>query len=156
MHAPPPSPPPLLLIRLMSRRRTWFILFLILYSLLLYSSLRLLRSFVLSSLNGDVFSAIYASLLLGLAFGLLSMIAALGVAVPAMLVTWITVLVLLAFSGKRRRELVVEGRKLTAEIGGCGVRILVKEGNVVAAVCAVVGYFLIVRRGGGESAAADR
>ncbi|GFP78771.1 hypothetical protein PHJA_000020600 [Phtheirospermum japonicum] len=72
------------------------------------------------------------------------MVAALAVAVPATLVTWITVLVLLTFCGKPRKTLVVEGKKLTAEITGFVVRVLIKEGNIVAAVCAVLGYFALV------------
>ena len=78
------------------------------------------------------------------------MVAALAVLVPATLVTWITVVVLLAFFGKPRRALVVEGRKITREIGGFVLKILLKEGNVVAAVCAVLGYFALVRRNSTE------
>ncbi|KAF7148325.1 hypothetical protein RHSIM_Rhsim03G0156600 [Rhododendron simsii] len=51
-------------------------------------------------------------------FELLSMAAALAVAVPATLVTSISVLVLLAFCGKLQQALVVEGKELTAEITG--------------------------------------
>ncbi|KAF2282360.1 hypothetical protein GH714_043979 [Hevea brasiliensis] len=90
--------------------------------------------------------ALYASVLLGAVFGLLSMVAALAVAVPATLVIWISVVVLLAFFGKPRRALVIEGRKITREILGFVFKILLKEGNVVAAVCAVLGYFALVRR----------
>lgn len=92
----------------------------------------------------------YASAMLGAVFGVMSMAAAAAVAVPAMVVTWITVLVLLAFCGKRREDLVVEAKKLTAEISGVVARILIKEGNFVAAVCAVLGYFLLVRKGNDE------
>ena len=42
----------------------------------------------------------------------------------------------------------VEGRKITAEISGFVLKILLKEGNIVAAVCAVLGYFALVRRRG--------
>ncbi|GAB4824923.1 hypothetical protein Ancab_007795 [Ancistrocladus abbreviatus] len=149
---------PILLIRLMSKRRTWVFLFVFVYTILLFSSWELLSSIlnwyresVSSSSTAPYYGwpALYASVMLGVAFGVLSMVAALAVAVPAMLVTWITVLVLLAFAGKRRRDLVVEGKKLTAEITGFVLKILIKEGNVVAAVCAVLGYFLLVRRGGG-------
>ncbi|KDP24120.1 hypothetical protein JCGZ_25777 [Jatropha curcas] len=90
--------------------------------------------------------ALYASVLLGAVFGLLSMIAALAVAVPATLVIWITIVVLLAFFGKPRRTLVIEGRKITREIVGFVFKILLKEGNFVAAVCAILGYFALVRR----------
>ncbi|KAH7533345.1 hypothetical protein FEM48_Zijuj04G0121000 [Ziziphus jujuba var. spinosa] len=81
-------------------------------------------------------------------FGLLSMVAALAVMVPATLVTWIAIVVLLAFFGKPRRALVVEGRKITREIVGFVIKILLKEGNLVAAVCAVLGYFALVRKSG--------
>ncbi|KAK9664207.1 hypothetical protein RND81_14G026000 [Saponaria officinalis] len=84
--------------------------------------------------------------MLGAVFGVMSMAAAFAVAVPAMVVTWITILVLLAFFGKSWRDLVVEGRKLTAEISGIVIRILIKEGNCVAAVCAILGYFMLLRK----------
>lgn len=42
----------------------------------------------------------------------------------------------------------VEGRMITAEITGFVLKILLKEGNVVAAICAVLGYFALVRRRG--------
>ncbi|XP_073299331.1 uncharacterized protein [Primulina huaijiensis] len=147
----PDSP---ILLRLVAKRRTWVCLFVSVYSLLLYLSWNLLTSVLnwyesesLSSTSSSTgLSALYASLFLGMAFGILSMVAALAVAVPATLVTWISVLVLLAFFGKPRRTLVVEGKKLTAEIGGFVLRVLIKEGNIVAAVCAVLGYFALVRK----------
>ncbi|CAA0836139.1 Unknown protein [Striga hermonthica] len=37
-------------------------------------------------------------------------------AVRTTIVTWITVMVLLAFAGKRRRVLVKEGRKITSDV----------------------------------------
>ncbi|KAG6385103.1 hypothetical protein SASPL_153929 [Salvia splendens] len=146
-----------LLLRLMSKRRTWVCLFVSVYSLLLFLSWNFLKS-VLSRYEFDSappsgWPALYASALLGLAFGVLSMVAALAVAVPATLVTWTTVLVLLTFFGKPRKTLVVEGKKLTAEITGFVVKVLIKEGNLVAAVCAVLGYFALVRHrenGGGS------
>ncbi|ONK78551.1 uncharacterized protein A4U43_C02F20020 [Asparagus officinalis] len=52
--------------------------------------------------------ALYASVLYGGVFGLPSMGAALSVAVPATVVTWITILMLLAFVWKPRRTLVME------------------------------------------------
>lgn len=71
------------------------------------------------------------------------MAAALAVALPSMLITWITILVLLTFFGKPRRVLVVEGRKITVEIARYVARVLVKEGNFVAAFCAVLWYFVL-------------
>lgn len=61
------------------------------------------------------------------------------VAVRTTIVTWITVLVILAFAGKRRRVLVVEGRKITADVAMYLVKVLVKErGRLVAFVCATI------------------
>ncbi|KAL3632295.1 hypothetical protein CASFOL_025279 [Castilleja foliolosa] len=139
---------PTLLIRLMSKRRTWVCLFLSVYTILLSLSWNLLKSVlswyeIESTSSSSPLSSLYASLLLGVAFGVLSMVAALAVAVPATLVAWITVLVLLTFCGKRRKALAVEGKKLTAEITGFVFRVLIKEGNVVAAVCAVLGFFAL-------------
>ncbi|KAJ4823105.1 hypothetical protein Tsubulata_017604 [Turnera subulata] len=145
-----------LVLRVMSKRRTWVCLFVLVYAVLLSSSWNFLKS-VLSWYKQQQeaqttasasygWPALYASVLLGAVFGLLSMVAALAVAVPATLVIWITIVVLLAFFGKPRRVLVVEGRKITKEIVGCVFKILLKEGNFVAAVCAVLGYFVLVRR----------
>ncbi|PSR95332.1 Cell wall integrity and stress response component 4 like [Actinidia chinensis var. chinensis] len=153
---PPTTSNSLLILRLMSKRRTWVFLFVLVYTLLLSSSWNILKS-ILSwyesnsssatpSSSSSGWPALYASVALGVVFGLISMAAALSVAVPATVVTWITVLVLLAFCGKPRRALVVEGKKLTAEICWLVGKILIKEGNVVAAVCAIVGYFMLVRR----------
>lgn len=142
----------LLIVRLMSKRRTWVALFVVVYTILLSSTWNILKSILswyqsnATTSTSSGWPALYAAVALGVVFGLLSMAAALAVAVPATLVTWITVLVLLAFCGKPRRALVVEGKKLTAEITGFVVKILIKEGNLVAAVCAVVGYFVLVRR----------
>lgn len=146
----PASPTYLIFLKLMSKRRTWVFLFLFVYSILLSSSWNILKS-VLSwydtavTTSPSTWPAIYASVALGVVFGLLSMAAALAVAIPATLVTWISVLVLLTFFGKPRKSLVVEGKKLTAEITRTVAKILIKEGNLVAAVCAVLGYFLLVR-----------
>lgn len=148
----------LLIIRLMSKRRTWVSLFVVVYTILLSSTWNIIKSILSwyessaapSSSSSSGWPALYAAVALGAVFGLLSMVAALAVAVPATLVTWITVLVLLAFCGKPRRALVVEGKELTAEITGFVLKILIKEGNFVAAVCAVVGYFVLIRKRGEE------
>ncbi|XP_022148023.1 uncharacterized protein LOC111016811 [Momordica charantia] len=152
---PETAPPPFysLFMRVMSKRRTWVCLFVLVYALILSSSWNFLAS-ILSWYKSQVgvssasfgWPAIYASLLLGAVFGVLSMVAALAVMVPATLVTWITIVVLLYFFGKPRRALVVEGRKITREIFGVVLRILLKEGNVVAAVCALLGYFALFRK----------
>ncbi|XP_023531926.1 uncharacterized protein LOC111794046 isoform X1 [Cucurbita pepo subsp. pepo] len=145
-----------LIMRVMSKRRTWVCLFVLVYALLLSSSWNFLVSILswyksqveVSSSSSSSFGwpAIYASLLLGAVFGVLSMVAALAVMVPATLVTWITIVVLLYFFGKPKRALVVEGRKITKEIFGVVAKILLKEGNLVAAVCAVLGYFALFRK----------
>ncbi|XP_074287494.1 uncharacterized protein LOC141612582 [Silene latifolia] len=141
----------------MSKRRTWVALYIILYGIFLYFSWNILQS-ILTWYNatlqlpasgaggGGWAAAAYAAAMLGTVFGIMSMVAAFAVAVPAMLVIWITILVLLTFCGKGRKDVVVQGKKLTAEIVGVVVRILIKEGNFVAAVCAVLGYFLLVRK----------
>ncbi|KAM7275227.1 hypothetical protein ACFE04_017093 [Oxalis oulophora] len=137
----------MLILTIMSKRRTWVCLFIIVYSILLSSSWNLLKnilSWYKTQTHGGL-SAIYAAILLGLLFGFLSMSAALAVVVPATVVVWITVVVMLAFFGKPRRDLVIEGRLITKEIVGFVLKILFKEGNFVALVCAILGYFLLIR-----------
>lgn len=152
----------MLLLRIMSKRRTWVCIFVLVYGILLTSSWNFLKS-ILSWYNlqtqssvSSSWPALYVSVLLGFVFGVLSMFAALAVVVPAVLVTWITIVVLLAFFGKPRRALVVEGRKITREILSFVIKILLKEGNAVAAVCAVLGYFALVRRNGSSESGVDR
>ncbi|KAJ1389754.1 hypothetical protein SESBI_38010 [Sesbania bispinosa] len=153
MQMQPPSSYTLLL-NIMSKRRTWVCLFLLVYGTLLVSSWNFLKSMLswyklqAQSSTSSGWPALYASVLLGTVFGMLSMVAALVVMIPAVLVTWITIVVLLAFFGKPKRTLVVEGRKITGEIFSFVIKILLKEGNVVAALCAVLGYFALVRRNG--------
>ncbi|XP_030462480.1 uncharacterized protein LOC115682407 [Syzygium oleosum] len=161
---PPPPPSPTaaaaqqapssypLILKIMSKRRTWACLFVLVYAALLSSSWNSLKS-ILAWYRSQAhqhpssgWPALYASVLLGAVFGVLSMVAALAVAVPAMLVTWISVVVLLAFFGKPKRALVLEGRKITKEIVGLVCKVLLREGNIVAAVCAVLGYFALVKR----------
>lgn len=139
----------------MSKRRTWVFLFVLVYAILLASLWNSLKSILSwykhqAQPSSSGWPALYASVLLGAVFGVLSMVAALAVAVPATLVTWITVVVLLAFFGKPKRTLVLEGRKITREIVGSVFKILLKEGNLVAAVCAVLGYFALIRKNSGE------
>ncbi|XP_015082381.1 uncharacterized protein LOC107026057 [Solanum pennellii] len=141
-------------IKIMSKRRTWVFLFISVYAILLSISWNFLKSVLSwyesttisanSSISYSGWPALYASVLLGVAFGVLSMVAALSVALPATLVTWITILVLLTFAGKPRRDLVLQGKKLTLDITRFVIKILIKEGNVVAALCAVLAYFFLV------------
>ncbi|XP_054790606.1 uncharacterized protein LOC129316234 [Prosopis cineraria] len=152
----------LLLLRIMSKRRTWVCIFVLVYGILLISSWNFLKSMLswynlrAQSSTASPWPALYVSVLLGFVFGVLSMFAALAVVVPAVLVTWITIIVLLAFFGKPSRALVVEGRKITREIFSFVIKILLKEGNAVAAVCAVLGYFALVRRNSSEGGTLDR
>ncbi|KAM7479855.1 hypothetical protein LguiA_028068 [Lonicera macranthoides] len=77
--------------------------------------------------------------ILAILFGALAIGILVIVAVRTTIVTWITVLVILAFAGKRRRVLVVEGRKISAEVAMYLVKVLVKErGRLVAFVCATI------------------
>ncbi|KAI3736139.1 hypothetical protein L6452_15673 [Arctium lappa] len=142
-----------ILLRLISWRRTCILLIVLLCTILL-SSWNLLNS-VLSWYASAVatspsscsfwWPAIYASLAVGLIFGVLSMVAALAMAVPATMVIWISVLVLLSFAGKPRESVVVEGKKLTVEMSRTVGMVVIKEGNLVAVVCAILGYFLLFR-----------
>ncbi|KAI3744965.1 hypothetical protein L1987_58064 [Smallanthus sonchifolius] len=138
-------------LQLFSRRRA-FILIVLLVCAIVLSSWNLLNSVLSwyasgSSSTGFWWRALYASVEVGMILGFLSMVVALAVAVPAIVVIWSAVLVLLSFCGKPRVVVVVEGKKLTAEMGRAVGMVVVKEGNLVAIVCAVVGYFLFVRYG---------
>lgn len=147
---PEPLPSPWA-VRALGRRRTWVALFLLAYAILLSASWRLLLSVrawysvAVAAPSAAPWPALYASVLCGGLFGLLSMAAALAVALPAMVTTWITVLVLLTFAGKPRWALVREGRRATADIAGIALRVLVREGNLVAAFCAVVSFAALLR-----------
>ncbi|KAL2331700.1 hypothetical protein Fmac_019281 [Flemingia macrophylla] len=137
----------LLLLETMSKRRTWVCILVLVYGFLFTCSWNFLKSVILwyESSTSSWWPALYASVALGTVFGVLSMAAALAVVVPAMVVTWIAVVVLLAFLGKPRKTLVVEGRKITREILSFVMRVLLRKGNAVAAVCAVLGYFALGR-----------
>ncbi|KAJ4952228.1 hypothetical protein NE237_029060 [Protea cynaroides] len=128
------------------------------YGLLLFSSWYVVRSIVawyystISSSSSPSsaasgWPALYASLLCGAVFGLLSMVTALTVVVPTTLVTWITVLVLHVFCRKPRKSMVREGKKITGDIMGFAIKNVLRESNIVAAVCAVLGYFALVSWG---------
>ncbi|XWS63419.1 hypothetical protein CRYUN_Cryun06bG0095400 [Craigia yunnanensis] len=154
----PPSPSSYtIFLKIISKRRIWAFLFMLVYVILLASSWNSLKSILSwykrqaqSYSASSAWPALYASVLLGAVFGLLSMVAALAVAVPATFFTWITIVVLLAFFRKPKRTLVLEGRKITREIADFVFKILLKEWNLVAAVCAVLGYFVLVRKNSSE------
>lgn len=135
-----------LFLRVISKRRTWVCLFLVVYAILLSSSWNSLNSIVNwygeNHQTSSGWPAVYASVLLGAVFGVLSMAAALFIAVPAIVVIWISVVVTMAFAGKSRKRVVIEGRKVTKEIAGFVFRVLLKEGNFVALLCALLAYFV--------------
>nr|XP_018674707.1 PREDICTED: uncharacterized protein LOC108951454 [Musa acuminata subsp. malaccensis] len=145
--------------RVTNKRRTWVYLFLLFYTLLLHCSWGLLLAIhswynivaSSSSSSSSWSSRLYTSVLYyGELFGMLSVGAALPVAVPATLVTCCTVLVLLAFAGKPWRALVMEGRRITADISAVALKILVREGNLVTGGCAGLSFVAILlssRRG---------
>ncbi|KAI3763164.1 hypothetical protein L1987_53615 [Smallanthus sonchifolius] len=58
------------------------------------------------------------------------------VVVRTTIVTWIMVLVMLRFAGKRCRVLVVEGRKISGDVAMHLLKVLVKERSVVGVACA--------------------
>ncbi|KAI5665140.1 hypothetical protein M9H77_24463 [Catharanthus roseus] len=58
-------------------------------------------------------------------------------AVRTTIVTWITVLVLLAFAGNRRRVLVKNGRKITSEVAMDLVKVvIIRERGIAVVACA--------------------
>ncbi|EYU22181.1 hypothetical protein ABFS82_09G014500 [Erythranthe guttata] len=59
-------------------------------------------------------------------------------AVRTTTLAWITVVVLLAFSGKRRRVLAKEGSEITLEVAMCFVKVVVKDKGLVAFAWATV------------------
>ncbi|XP_077230143.1 uncharacterized protein LOC143863346 [Tasmannia lanceolata] len=141
-----------ILLKALTKRRTWLTLSVLFYGLLLSSSSNLISSILTwyysntSSSSAVGWPALYASILFGAVFGLLSMAAALAIIVPATLVLWITVLVLLTFTGKPRRSLVLDAHKITADIIGFAFKIVLKEGNFVAIACAILSFLALVRR----------
>ncbi|PKI38631.1 uncharacterized protein LOC116213978 [Punica granatum] len=87
--------------------------------------------------------AFYASILP--VAGILLAAAFLVIAARATLMTWIAVLVLLAFSGKRRRVLALQGRKITADVAMYLVKFVFQgKGGAAAVVCAAFVSFLLV------------
>ncbi|XP_023530771.1 uncharacterized protein LOC111793221 [Cucurbita pepo subsp. pepo] len=78
--------------------------------------------------------------------GLLVVAGVAVVAARATMVAWITVLVLLAFAGNRRRVLVKQGRQITADVAMYLGAVLVKERGLVAvAFAAVLSFVAVVR-----------
>ncbi|KAL8529964.1 hypothetical protein ACS0TY_007147 [Phlomoides rotata] len=95
----------------------------------------LISFYLLSSLDRTTYSSgYYASILPFLAAFLLLFLIVLAVRITT--VAWITVLVLLAFAGKRRRVLAKEGRKITSDVAMYLVQVVIKEKSLVAFICA--------------------
>ncbi|GLJ30968.1 hypothetical protein SUGI_0618100 [Cryptomeria japonica] len=138
-------------LRIISTRRFWFVLFVTIYGALVCSTWKTVRSVLKWQANlkegeGMGWPALYASVLFGAAFGVLAMLAMLAVTLPAMLLTWITILVMLAFAGKPRELLVLEGKRITRDIASFALKIMLKEGNLVAASCALFSFLLFIHR----------
>ncbi|PWA51156.1 hypothetical protein CTI12_AA458490 [Artemisia annua] len=68
--------------------------------------------------------------------GVVLIVGLLVVMVRTTIVTCITVLVMLAFAGKRRRVLVVEGRKISGDVAMHLLKVVIKERSLVAVACA--------------------
>ncbi|KAH7833759.1 hypothetical protein Vadar_009398 [Vaccinium darrowii] len=104
----------LFMARLMTQRRTWVFLPITVYTILFSSSWNILKSILSwytsptisspSMISGRWPPALYASVALGAVLGLLSMAVAVIVVMPATVVMWVTVLVLLTFCAKPRRK----------------------------------------------------
>lgn len=128
-----------------SKRRTWVCLFLVAYATLLSSPGNWLNSIVDwyggNHKTSSGCPAVFASVLLGAVFGVLSMAAELFIAVRASVVICISMVVLMVLTGKSSRRVVVEaeGRKLTREILVIVFKALLK-GNFVALLCALLVY----------------
>ncbi|XP_070034986.1 uncharacterized protein [Nicotiana tomentosiformis] len=99
---------------------------------------------ILSSVNRDreassvvplVFAAAAAAFLVG------SLIV---MAVRTTVITWITVLVLLAFAGKRRRGVVRDGKKITSEVAMYAANIMIKQKGVYAIILGFTSMALLI------------
>ncbi|XP_071741689.1 uncharacterized protein [Rutidosis leptorrhynchoides] len=137
------------LLRSIDKRRTIIIFVIILATtMILVSSWNLFNSILswyacaltMSSSSLFWWPTICASMALGVIFGVLSMAATLAVVVPATMLTWICVIVFLSFSGTPRKLVVMEGKKLRDEMSRKVGMLMIKEGNLVAIVCALFGY----------------
>lgn len=135
-------------LRVISTRRFWFLLFVSIYGILICSLWKTVRSVLRwqSGVPSVGWPALYASVLLGAVFGVLAMVAMLAATLPAMLITWITILVLLTFAGKPRDLLVLEGKRITKDIGSFACKIMLREGNLIAVACALLSFFLLIHR----------
>lgn len=116
-----------------TRTTTCLLLFLIPFFIVRFTNERKARS-----------STDYASIFpLAAAFLLLAIILIL-LAIRTTMVTWITVLVLLAFAGNRRRVLVKNGRKITLDVTMHLVMVVTKERGIAVVVCTTVATLLTI------------
>ncbi|PIA51684.1 hypothetical protein AQUCO_01100506v1 [Aquilegia coerulea] len=69
------------------------------------------------------------------------------IAVRATVVTWITVLVLLAFAGNRRKVLVRQGSNITADITMSVMKTVFKERSLLAIAFLVLTFIVHIQRG---------
>ncbi|KAF5732175.1 hypothetical protein HS088_TW18G00865 [Tripterygium wilfordii] len=107
----------------------------------------LILSFFTIRTNWDrIWSAFYGSPIFLPVFGVILASALLVMAVRATIVTWITVLVLLACAGNRRRVLVRQGSKITTDVAMYLVKVVVREKGLVAVACATLVSFMAMIR----------
>ncbi|KMT10713.1 hypothetical protein BVRB_5g118220 [Beta vulgaris subsp. vulgaris] len=100
-------------------------------------TLYLISYFISSNSSEAAPSSTLRTALLALAgLSLLSIV--LIVVARTTMVAWITVLVLLAFSGKRRRVLVHDGRKITCDVAMHLIKVMVNERQFLSVIGAAV------------------
>ena len=99
-------------------------------------SLFLVVSYILSSHNESKSCALQTVLLVVAGFFLVSI--CLIIVARTTMVAWTTVLVLLAFSGKRRRVLVHDGRMITTDVAMQMIKVMVQERQFLTVICAAI------------------
>ncbi|CAH8314565.1 unnamed protein product [Eruca vesicaria subsp. sativa] len=127
---------------------TWASLFLVVYATLLYCSWNWLNSIVEwygeNHNTSSGWLAVFASVLLGAVIGVLWMAtSALFIAVPAIVVIWVLAVVMMVFSWRWSRIVMVEGRQVAREIAGFVFKVLLKVGFFVALLSALLAYFVL-------------
>ncbi|PIA36685.1 hypothetical protein AQUCO_03300117v1 [Aquilegia coerulea] len=104
----------------------WLCLFILICSFLSFT-VTWYNFIALSSSYG--WHMVYLWILRAAIFGFFLIIPVLFLIVPATLVTWITVVVLLSFVGKPRRELVVEGKNIIMDMTKLVIRNVINNGD---------------------------
>ncbi|KAL5729803.1 hypothetical protein ACHQM5_002702 [Ranunculus cassubicifolius] len=82
---------------------------------------------------------------------ILAIAALLVIAVRATVVTWITVLVLLAFAGKRIKFLVRQGSNITADVTMFAIKIVFKDRTLLGLVFIVLSCLTHIQLKGTQS-----